>query len=222
MIHGVGKANLGIVTSAWKGANVHYLLGYNEPDPGHHPNRVTPAEAAKDWVYVQQVAEQHGLTLVSPALSHTGLDDQGVSPWMDQFLAHCDDTPGCDKSKIKYIAFHDYGGSVSKLLSRANGLMKRYGKPTWVTEIAINKWARKHGAVCDDCHITRSMQDSYMKEALPALDRSPAVHRYAWYASRDKPRTDINNGNLLVWNKVTPTLTSTGKVYKTHVRGSNN
>jgi len=41
---------------------------------------------------------------------------------------------------------------------QAEGLMKRYGKPTWITEFAINKWARVQHGGCDNCNITRPMQ----------------------------------------------------------------
>ena len=60
------------------------------------------------------------------------------------------------------------------------------------------------------------MQDAYMKQVLSALDSSDAVFRYAWYSARDKPMANINSGNLLVWNESTPTLTSTGTIYKAH------
>lgn len=116
----------------------------------------------------------------------------------------------------RYIAFHDYQGDVSKILSRAQGLKERYGKPCWITEFAINKWARMPGGQCDNCNITRSMQDAYMKQVLGPLDSSDAVFRYAWYTARDKPNGDTNSGNLLVWNNSSPTLTSTGVLYKAH------
>merc|ERR1719273_2515009 len=96
--------------------------------------------------------------------------------------------------------------------------MTRYGKPTWITEFAINKWARTHHGVCNNCNITRDMEDTYMKAVLPALDNSDAVYRYAWYTERDEPVADTNNGNLLVWNVTKPTLTSTGKLYKAHAQ----
>merc|ERR1712046_185444 len=96
-----------------------------------------------------------------------------TKPRFDAFFGNCSIVPGCNASKIEYIAFHDYGGHVSKLLSRAEGLMKRYGKPTWITELAINKWARISKGVCDSCNITRAMQDAYMKDVLPALENSP-------------------------------------------------
>ena len=76
------------------------------------------------------------------------------------------------------MAFHDYQGDVSKMLSRAQGLKQRYGKPCWITEFAINKWARMQGGRCENCNITRSMQDAYMKQVLSALDSSDAVFRY--------------------------------------------
>ena len=116
----------------------------------------------------------------------------------------------------RYMAFHDYQGDVSKILSRAQGLKQRYGKPCWITEFAINKWARMQGGHCDNCNITRAMQDTYMKQVLSALDSSDAVFRYSWYTARDKPIGDTNSGNLLVWNVSVPTLTSTGEVYKAH------
>jgi hypothetical protein len=55
-----------------------------------------------------------------------------------------------------------------------------------------------------------------MKQVLSALDSSDAVFRYAWYSARDMPMADTNSGNLLVWNDSTPTLTSTGTIYKAH------
>ena len=129
-----------------------------------------------------------------PAVSTTGLDDHGVSPWLDQFFGNCS-LVGCNRSKIAFIAFHDYQGDVSKILSRAEGLLRRYGKPTWITEFAINKWARitkVPGGGCNECNITRAMQDDYMRQVLPALEKSEAVHRYAWYSARDRPQPQIN------------------------------
>ena len=71
---------------------------------GHnHPHMVSPALAAKDWVKVQAAATLMELKLVSPAVSTTGLDDRGVSPWLDQFFGNCSLTPGCDTSQIECV-----------------------------------------------------------------------------------------------------------------------
>ena len=128
-----------------------------------------------------------------PAVSTDGLDDHGVSPWLDQFFGNCS-LVGCNRSKIAFIAFHDYQGDVSKILSRAEGLLRRYGKPTWITEFAVQKWARERdwGRDCNECNITRAMQDDYMRRVLPALEKSEAVHRYAWYSARDRPQPQIS------------------------------
>ena len=93
---------------------------------------------------------------------------------MDEFYSNCSIIPGCNISQIDYIAFHDYQGDVSKLLSRAEGMMRRYGKPTWITEFAINKWARLQHGTCDDCNITRPMveiQPVYNRPKMMAFTR---------------------------------------------------
>ena len=59
-----------------------------------------------------------------------------------------------------------------------------------------------------------------MGEVLKVLDASPAVARYAWYSARDMPIADTNSGNLLEWNVTTPTLTTTGAVYKAHAQNT--
>jgi hypothetical protein len=67
MINGVGQLTSGLTNHyqmEWAAANAHFLLGYNEPDPGNHPHRVDPADAAKDWVMVQAAATLTNLTLV--------------------------------------------------------------------------------------------------------------------------------------------------------------
>ena len=114
------------------------------------------------------------------------------------------------------MAFHDYTGNVTRLIKRAEGLYARYKKRVWVTEFAINKWARTVNGKCNNCNITREMTDAYMQEALSALDKSDAVFRYAWYTAKDVPNPGVNAGNLLVANETTPTLTSTGSIYKAH------
>eukprot|EP00756_Hemistasia_phaeocysticola_P064761 Hpha_TRINITY_DN8047_c0_g1::TRINITY_DN8047_c0_g1_i1::g.140215::m.140215 len=105
---------------------------------------------------------------------------------------------------------HDYGGSVSKLIKRVNGLKERYGRDVWLTEFAISPWT-------SGIRPTRAEQDAYMKEVLPALDQNPNVFRYAWYSARDAPppaAQNWTNGALLEYNVTLPTPTSTGLIYK--------
>ena len=225
MVIGLGlasKDNNSHFLKEWAASNAHYLLGYNEPDYGNghnHPHMCHPADAARDWPNVTALAKLAGLSLVSPAVSTTGLDDTGRSQWLDEFYGNCSTVvPDCNVSSIEYVAFHDYNGDAKRLVGRAEGMAKRYGKPVWITEFGINKWARIVNGKCENCNITRAMEDQYMQEVLPLLDASPAVHRYAWFTARDKPTPGIAMGNLLVSDNPVPTLTSTGAIYKAHAQ----
>eukprot|EP01050_Picozoa_sp_SAG11_P019411 SAG11_NODE_3086_length_2703_cov_3.373272_3_plen_350_part_00 len=137
MINGVGQLtpekqrSRGFISSVneWRTLGAKYLLGYNEPDDDgcggcHHPHMASPAAAAADWVAVQALAEQHSLTLVSPAMSTNGIDDSGRSDWLDDFFAECERLAGCDPLRVKYLAFHDYTGDTERLLGRARGLYR--------------------------------------------------------------------------------------------------
>jgi hypothetical protein len=211
----------------WQELGARFLLGYNEPDDDgcngcHHPHIASPAAAASDWITLQALADQHSLTLVSPAMSTAGIDDSGQSVWLDSFFAECDKLAGCDSTKIRYIAFHDYTGDVQRVIGRAEGLLRRYGRRTWLTEFAINTWGcTKPGCVGSQyqCHCdppTRAQQDAYMRRVLPALEACDAVYRYAWYTARDQPSTENGGGNLLDLQSPVPRPTSTGEIYREH------
>merc|ERR1711933_415844 len=206
------------VKREWKFANVHYLLGYNEPDLGNghnHPHQAAPAVAAADWPLVQKVAEQFDppLELVGPAVasgSESGgrdaWDDNGRSTWYDDFFGNCTHVvKDCDPSKIKYIAMHDYHGDVAGLKRKVEGAVKRYGgRKVWLTEVAITDWGAPPA---------RTAQVAYMKELLPYLDSSNDIFRYSWYSARNVPNAQNGGSNLLPSDSKSLTPTSTGKLY---------
>jgi hypothetical protein len=111
---GVGQLADGVpehYAKEWASFNARYLLGYNEPDYGdghNHPHMVDPADAAKDWVLVQKAAEDNNLKLVSPAISTTGCDNNGVSQWFDEFFGNCSVVSGCNASKIECVTVHAF------------------------------------------------------------------------------------------------------------------
>lgn len=141
MVNGIGQLDTGLTNhyqTEWRAANAHYLLGYNEPDPGNghnHPHMVSPAAAAKDWVHVQAAAKLMDLKLVSPAVSTTGLDDHGVSPWFDQFFGNCSIVPGCDASQIECVwhqqtrSPQSYHGGAALSYLRVLGGLQVHGLP---------------------------------------------------------------------------------------------
>lgn len=222
MINGVGetsKSKIEDLKTLWSGNNVHYLLGYNEPDYGNghnHPHMATPAKAAADWPELQKLAAHFDppLTLVGPAVSsgaESGGDDawdsEGRSTWLDEFFGNCTHVvKECDPSLIKYIAMHDYQGDVAKLKRRISGAVKHYeGRKVWLTEFAITKWGAPP---------SRAKQDAFLKEALPYLDASDDVFRYNWFSARNPPNAQNGGSNLLPCDSNSTTPTSTGLIYK--------
>jgi hypothetical protein len=222
MVGGIGAADSMDTDSfhrKWTGANVKYLLGYNEPDYGNghnHPHMASPADAAAYWPKLQALAAKFDppLILVAPSVASTGesgdtdaWDEDGRSTWLDEFLGNCTKVvKDCDPSLIKYLGFHDYHGNVSMLQRKIDGAVKRYGgRKIWITEIAITNWRAPP---------SRAAQDKYMKELLPYLDSSENVFRYSWYTARNKPNNQNGGSNLLATDG-SATLTSTGRIYKT-------
>jgi hypothetical protein len=223
MVNGIGHAKTMVTNhylTTWRDANVHFLLGYNEPDYGNghsHPHMCTPAAAAADWPFVQKVAAMFNppLELVAPGIASgqesggtDAWDGEGRSTWLDEFFGNCSDVvEECDPSLIKYIAMHDYWGDVSKLKRKVSGAVQRYGgRKVWLTEIAIADWANPTST-------ERELQNAYMRELLPFLDSFDDVFRYAWFAMRNVPNNQ-NHGSNLLESDGSARLTSTGEIYK--------
>jgi len=228
MIIGINTAqhvldNIEHYRAEWTRANVHFLLGYNEPDPADsHPHSADPYDAALAWVAVQEIAASFDppLTLVSPAPASENFDEDGKSQWLDDFFGYCrEEIPECEPDLIKYIAFHDYQRNDEKLTrdkleAKINNIVRHYGRKLWLTEFSggrlgatsYNGWGVRAP--------TRDEQDAYMKEALPMLDNHPDVFRYVWFNSRSNPDGHFGPNNLLVAGEADPTPTSTGEIYR--------
>lgn len=100
---------------------------------------------------------------------------------------------------------HDYQGNVTKLRRRVSGAVKRYdGRKLWLTEFAITKYGDPP---------SRDAQDAFMREALPYLDSSDDVYRYAWFTARNAPNKQNGGSNLLPFDSSSTTPTSTGSIY---------
>jgi hypothetical protein len=204
------------VRSRWQQAGAKYLLGYNEPDAGNgkhnHAHEVSPADAAKAWPKLQDLAAKMDppLMLVAPSVAsgqESGgrdcWDENGRSTWMDDFFGNCTEVvEDCDPSLIKYLGMHDYHGSVEGLKKKVDGAAKLYGRKVWITEMAITLYGNPP---------QRDEQDAYMKEVLPMLDANENVFRYTWYSSRNIPNNQNGGSNLL---NDDGTLTSTGVIFR--------
>lgn len=145
------------------------ILGFNEPNFQAQAN-LSPAEAARLWPRVQQLAAQYGITkLVSPAVNFNNQGLNGIE-WLRQFLALCVDC------KVDAIAFHDYT-CYGQYLQNHLDQYRTLGKKMWITEIAC---ADPDPNSASRLPATGQMQ--YMLEAIPLLELDPDVEMYAWFS----------------------------------------
>ncbi len=149
-------------------ANEHYLLTFNEPDFNSQAN-LTPQQAADLWPQIEQLAANHGLAIVSPALNYCGGGCNETSPfdWFDAFFAAC---TGC---KVDYLAVHWYA-CTKDALTNYIGQMKQYNRPIWLTEFSC----------LDGGDTSLATEQAYMTDALAYLESEPAVVRYSWFTGR--------------------------------------
>jgi hypothetical protein len=154
-----------------------YLLGFNEPNFGAQAN-LTPQQAAAAWPQLEQIADQRGLKLVSPALNYCGGNCNETDPfvWLDAFFAAC---TGC---RVDYVALHWYACDKSALRFILDKY-EAYGKPVWLTEFAC----------LDAADTSVTVQTSYMNDAVPLLENDAKVFRYAWFIGRSFPSGEPDN-----------------------------
>lgn len=173
-------------------AGAKYLLTFNEPNFGNQAN-LTPQQAAKLWPQIEDIANQRGLSIVSPAPNYCGGNCNETSPydWLDKFFAACQ---GC---RVDYVAFHWYACYKSTLQDKL-GLYHKYNKPLWVTEMSC----------LDDAMIDDAKESAYMVDAVSVLEADPMVFRYAWFTGRFDQRPVVN---LLA--PASGTLTALGQQY---------
>ena len=143
---------------------IHYLLGYNEPDSDTQAN-MTVDRAIALWSQL----EATGIPLISPSPVH--FDNEWTEAFMARALA--------EGLRIDYLGFHSYAGlNVQGLLNRLDALYERYQIPIWITEFAVADW----GAETRESNRVRPEQVlEYMQAMLPELDRREHIFRYAWY-----------------------------------------
>ncbi|WP_437612301.1 glycoside hydrolase family protein [Sorangium sp. So ce834] len=168
-----------------------YLLAFNEPNFFAQAN-LSAAEAAALWPQLEEIADEKGLKLVSPAVNFCGGGCHETDPfaYLDAFFAACE---GC---RVDFIAAHWYACD-RPALEWYLGELKRYRRPIWLTEFSCGDGADR----------SPEAQAAYMREAVPLLESDPDVFRYAWFSGR----TDaIPNVDLL---GASGELTALGELY---------
>ncbi|MEV6347622.1 glycoside hydrolase family protein [Actinoplanes sp. NPDC051851] len=143
------------------------LLGFNEPDVAAQAN-MTVAQALHLWPALMAT----GLRLGSPAVSANAATPDG---WLDLFMSSAAELG----YRVDFIAVHWYGSDPAALIDYLHDVHDRYGLPIWLTEFAVADFT--DGLV----YAPRADQETFLRAALPMLDRVPYLERYAWFALSD-------------------------------------
>lgn len=159
-----------------------YLLGFNEPDLAEQSNM--DVEQALDlWPQL----EATGAVLGSPAVAWGGADAGG---WLDRFMS------GARQRglRVDFIALHWYGGdfttanAVNQLRQYIEAVHRRYGKPIWLTEFALIRFAAGGAQFPSE-----QQQAAFLSAATEMLAGLPYLQRYAWFGlpATDRDRTGL-------------------------------
>lgn len=115
--------------------------------------------------------------------------------------------PAGTRMDVIGMHWYDWGGYSSGAAADANSIFNRfknrvtaaynyYKMPIWITEFNANK------------NRSRAVQDAFLKLALPWLESTPFVERYAYF------QPNGGNGDFL---DASGNLTSTGLIYMNHI-----
>ena len=112
------------------GANISYVLAFNEPDGQDNGGSNVPVDiAVETWIRQMEPLKKLGVKLGAPAV--TGAPTGKT--WLQNFFRACD-----RRCTVDFIPVHWYG-NFDGLASHIGEVRQAYpGKPIWVTEYAYN------------------------------------------------------------------------------------
>lgn len=110
------------------GANISYVLGFNEPDGSHSTGGSNlPVDlAAKRWIAEIEPLKKLGVKLGAPAV--TGSESGWT--WMENWFKACNG--GCNPD---FVPIHWYG-NFEGMASHVGRVISKWNLPVWVTEYA--------------------------------------------------------------------------------------
>ena len=172
------------------------LLGYNEPNftSGDGGSNMIPSVAALNWPKVEQIAEDYGLMLVSPAMNfgYKALSDGkvwGLDEWLGAFIEEYQKRNGGRDPRMDCIALHTYMNWASAVDWYVNEyLYSEERDPRLLAYFERN--GRKKVMLTEFCAwegdkdgfvTTEESQIDQMVEKVRVLEQSPNVAGYAWF-----------------------------------------
>ena len=189
-------------------------MGFNEPDNAKMSN-LTPEQAANYWPQLDTLARsfEPRLKLVGAAMTYW--DSGGSSEWLEQFFRNLTKLHGQEMAdRIDFLGQHDFSGNPGRIISKAKAAYRRYGRRVYLSEFAVRAGRTSGGR--------RAPNNDFMRKALPLLDKSSAIERYAWFSTLNDANviTYIGETSLLkyagatnIWRDAWASVTTTGGIY---------
>jgi Glycosyl hydrolase catalytic core len=145
-----------------------HLLSYNEPDLSSQSN-ISPSVAATNHILSMNPLAGNGVQIGSPAVTNGA----GTSPpmgidWLNQFFTACN-----GKCQVDFVAFHwyDTADSIDYFKQHVQDVINA------AAAAGVSKvWLTEFQAAGTDAEV-----EAFLAEALPFLDSTPAVERYAYF-----------------------------------------
>jgi hypothetical protein len=145
-----------------------HLLSFNEPDLSSQSN-ISPSVAATNHITYMNPLAGNGVQIGSPAVTNGA----GTSPpmgidWLNQFFTACG-----GQCKVDFVAFHWYNtaGSIADFKQHVQDVINA------AAAVGVSKvWLTEFQAAGTDAEV-----QAFLAEALPFLDSTPAVERYAYF-----------------------------------------
>lgn len=152
-----------------QGRRITHFLGFNEPEIPDQAN-LGVDDAVLLWRQsVLPAKAKFGFALGSPGMSS---DVSRSVPWLDAFLERLGGVSGAG---LGFLVLHWYGprfGDMRVFLEMMHG---RYGLPVWVNEFACSTMG--------DGEASQAEVEAFLGEALPWLDGTEWVERYAYFGN---------------------------------------
>jgi hypothetical protein len=174
---------------------VHYLLGFNEPDLTSQAN-MTVAEAIGQWPQIQAIADDYDLLLGSPAIAHYS------GQWLQDFMATVD-APGSGL-RVDFIAVHWYSApNANLLMDNLTWVRNKWGRDVWLTEFNVAKWDGPNP-------FTQEQSYTFLAEVLHRMEKTEWIKRYALFPWDG---TTENSKASPIFVAGTEVLTPLGRLY---------
>ena len=159
-------------TSGWldtaKASGASHFLSFNEPDLGSQSN-IDPSTAAKNHITYMNPLAGNGVEIGSPAVTNgAGTSPPMGTDWLSQFFSAC-----AGNCKVDFVAFHWYAtaDSIDYFKQHVQDVINTAAaagvSKVWLTEFQASG--------------TDAQVQSFMAEALPFLESTAAVERYAYF-----------------------------------------